>query len=211
MKRESDEKNERIFQVAKELFAMQGYHQTSANSIAEKADVSKALVFHHYKSKKALYLAIIEHSIDSMMATFNKEWEPLESNDFFEQMKGFVKAKLTVALKHPKENKLMIQAFHSPPKEAVNELQLVFQVKSKAMQSLNDEYIFNCLTPQSIREGVEMNQAKTLIRTVFEGFSQRILADYSGKYEEIVHDSDRILSEMDAIIEILKYGVIKKS
>ena len=54
MNLEMDEKNERIFQAAKELFAIHGYHQTSTNLIAEKADVSKALIFHHFNRKRKL-------------------------------------------------------------------------------------------------------------------------------------------------------------
>lgn len=201
------EKNERIFQVAKELFATLGYHQTSANLIAETADVSKALIFHHFQSKKNLYLTIINDSINVLMDAFEKEWHPQDSEDFFEQLKFFVKMKLNVAVSCPVENQLLMQAFITPPKEIMKELEQLFLEKSKPMIALNDDYIYQLLTPNSLRDDVELNQAKRLIRTVFEGFSQRIINEYTGKFENLVDETDKILAEMDAIIDILKYGV----
>jgi len=210
MNLEVDEKNERIFQAAKEQFALHGYHQTSTNLIAEHADVSKALIFHHFKSKKKLYLIIIERSIDLMQSSFEKEWYTDNTKDFFGMMKKLVSIKMTIAIKYPMDNKLLMQAFHSPPKEIAQELQLLVVEKSKAMQTLSDETIFSLLTPLSIREGVGLKHAKNLIRIVFDSFAQRIVAEYDGRYEEMVNNTEEILADMDAIIDILKYGIYKK-
>lgn len=48
-----------ILQAALELFAENGYEGVSVHSIAERAGVSKANVFHHFASKEALYLAVL--------------------------------------------------------------------------------------------------------------------------------------------------------
>ena len=45
---------------AQRLFAAQGYAATSIAQIARASGVSKAAVFHHYPSKRDLYLAVIE-------------------------------------------------------------------------------------------------------------------------------------------------------
>lgn len=209
MNLEMDEKNERIFKAAKELFALQGYHQTSTNLIAEKADVSKSLIFHHFKSKKKLYLTIIEHSIDLMQTSFDKEWHTHRTEDFFEMMKKLVSIKMIVAVRYPTENKLLMHAFHSPSKEVAQELQLLLMEKSRAMQTLSDETIFGLLTTQSIREGVKIEHAKNSIRIVFDGFSKRIISEYDGRYEEMILNREKILTELDALIDILKFGVSK--
>ena len=51
---------ERILAAAEELFSKQGFDAVSMNAIADKAGVSKANVFHHFKSKNDLYLAVIK-------------------------------------------------------------------------------------------------------------------------------------------------------
>ncbi len=50
---------ERILAAAEELFAARGYNAVSINAIAERAGVCKANIFHHFKSKNELYLAVL--------------------------------------------------------------------------------------------------------------------------------------------------------
>lgn len=58
--RPSCEGAERILAAAEELFSREGFDAVSMNAIAEKAGVSKANVFHHFKSKNDLYLAVLK-------------------------------------------------------------------------------------------------------------------------------------------------------
>jgi len=51
---------ERILAAAKDLFAESGFDSASMNAIAERAGVSKANIFHHFKSKNALYLEVLK-------------------------------------------------------------------------------------------------------------------------------------------------------
>ena len=51
---------ERILAAAKDLFAESGFDAVSINAIADRAGVSKANVFHHFKSKNDLYLAVLK-------------------------------------------------------------------------------------------------------------------------------------------------------
>lgn len=48
-----------ILAAGLELFAKRGFEGVSVHSIAEKAGVSKANVFHHFASKEALYVAVL--------------------------------------------------------------------------------------------------------------------------------------------------------
>lgn len=48
-----------ILAAGLELFAERGFEGASVHTIAEKAGVSKANVFHHFASKEALYLAVL--------------------------------------------------------------------------------------------------------------------------------------------------------
>lgn len=50
---------DRILAAAAALFAEGGYDGTSMNAIAVRAGVSKANLFHHFGSKKELYLAVV--------------------------------------------------------------------------------------------------------------------------------------------------------
>ena len=60
------ERKEQVLDVALTVFAVKGFHDTSMNDIAEAAGVTKPVVYQHYESKRALFLAIIDHVGDRM-------------------------------------------------------------------------------------------------------------------------------------------------
>ena len=49
-----------LLDVALELFAARGYHTTSMNDIAEAAGVTKPVLYQHFRSKRELYLELLE-------------------------------------------------------------------------------------------------------------------------------------------------------
>ncbi len=49
-----------LLDVALRVFAEQGYHPTSMNDIAEAAGVTKPVLYQHFRSKRALYLELLE-------------------------------------------------------------------------------------------------------------------------------------------------------
>jgi len=49
-----------LLDVALELFAAHGYHATSMNDIAEAAGVTKPVLYQHFRSKRELYLELLE-------------------------------------------------------------------------------------------------------------------------------------------------------
>ena len=61
------ERKEQVLDVALAVFAVKGFHDTSMNDIAEAAGVTKPVVYQHYESKRALFLAIIDHVGDRMI------------------------------------------------------------------------------------------------------------------------------------------------
>jgi len=55
---------QKIEEVALELFAKQGFHNTSISQIAKAATVSKGLLYNYYNSKKDLLDTIIHNAVD---------------------------------------------------------------------------------------------------------------------------------------------------
>ncbi|MCW8806463.1 MAG: TetR/AcrR family transcriptional regulator [Ignavibacteriaceae bacterium] len=58
---------ENIENIALELFALKGYHATSISQIAEKAGISKGLLYNYFKSKEQLLDSIIMKVYDEIM------------------------------------------------------------------------------------------------------------------------------------------------
>jgi AcrR family transcriptional regulator len=87
---------ENIEKIALELFAIKGYHATSISQIAEKAQISKGLLYNYYKSKEHLLDSVIMKVFDEIMRIVQLS-ENLPAEKQIEQM-------IIQTINHLKEN-----------------------------------------------------------------------------------------------------------
>lgn len=56
-----------VLEIAQDLFAREGYHHVSMDDIAERAQVSKPVLYRHFPSKLDLYLAVVDHRSQALV------------------------------------------------------------------------------------------------------------------------------------------------
>jgi AcrR family transcriptional regulator len=56
-----------ILDAARGAFAERGFHETSLDAVAERAGVSKALLYEHFASKRELYVAMLEMHVHELV------------------------------------------------------------------------------------------------------------------------------------------------
>ena len=66
------ERRELILEAAGELFGEHGYAHTNLDQIAAAAGVTKPVLYRHFDSKKALYLALLERHRDDLPRFFER-------------------------------------------------------------------------------------------------------------------------------------------
>ena len=66
------DRRELILEASRECFAEGGYHQTSLGDIAERAGVSKALLYEHFASKRELHAAMLEAHVHELIERINE-------------------------------------------------------------------------------------------------------------------------------------------
>ena len=54
--------------AAREVFVAQGYHSAAMDDIADRAGVSKPVLYQHFPGKLELYLALLDHHADEIVA-----------------------------------------------------------------------------------------------------------------------------------------------
>jgi len=54
------ERRAQLLGVAREVFGTSGFHQVSMDEVAERAGVTKPILYDHFSSKKDLYLALLD-------------------------------------------------------------------------------------------------------------------------------------------------------
>src|SRR5215471_2489027 len=58
-----------LLTAAQEVFVAQGYHAAAMDEIAERAGVSKPVLYQHFPGKLDLYLALLDQSVDELVET----------------------------------------------------------------------------------------------------------------------------------------------
>ena len=62
-----DERRSLLLSAALEVFTQAGYHQAAMDEIADRAGVSKPVLYQHFPSKLDLYLAVLDLHIDRLV------------------------------------------------------------------------------------------------------------------------------------------------
>ncbi|GAA1152926.1 TetR/AcrR family transcriptional regulator [Ornithinicoccus hortensis] len=62
------ERRAQLLQAAQESFVHKGYHATAMDDIAERAGVSKPVLYQHFASKQDLYLGLVDLQADRLVA-----------------------------------------------------------------------------------------------------------------------------------------------
>src|SRR5216683_7237889 len=82
-----------LLAAAQEVFVAQGYHAAAMDEIAERAGVSKPVLYQHFPGKLELYLALLDESVDELVrivrdalasTTDNKQRVPATFKAFFD-------------------------------------------------------------------------------------------------------------------------------
>ena len=63
------ERRRQLLDAALEVFVSQGYHAAAMDEIAERAGVSKPVLYQHFPGKLELYLALLDESVDALVET----------------------------------------------------------------------------------------------------------------------------------------------
>jgi AcrR family transcriptional regulator len=69
-----------LLAAAQEVFVAQGYHAAAMDDIAERAGVSKPVLYQHFPGKLELYLALLDESVDALTATVRAALESTTDN-----------------------------------------------------------------------------------------------------------------------------------
>src|SRR5713226_5482027 len=56
-----------LLDAAMEVFVARGYHAAAMDEIADRAGVSKPVLYQHFPGKQELYLALLDESVDRLI------------------------------------------------------------------------------------------------------------------------------------------------
>jgi AcrR family transcriptional regulator len=75
-----EERRVQLLIAAREVFVAQGYHTAGMDDIAERAGVSKPVLYQHFPGKLDLYLALLDEGIAALLATLREAMATTNDN-----------------------------------------------------------------------------------------------------------------------------------
>ncbi|MGH8792476.1 MAG: TetR/AcrR family transcriptional regulator [Stackebrandtia sp.] len=75
-----NQRRRQLLDAAQEVFVANGYHSTAMDDIAERAGVSKPVLYQHFPGKLELYLALLETHGDALVDTVRTAMESTKDN-----------------------------------------------------------------------------------------------------------------------------------
>lgn len=73
-------RRKQLLAAAQQVFVAQGYHAAAMDDIAERAGVSKPVLYQHFPGKLDLYLALLDSSCDTIIASTRAALESTQDN-----------------------------------------------------------------------------------------------------------------------------------
>jgi AcrR family transcriptional regulator len=77
------ERRQQLIEVAKSLFAERGYEGTSIEEIAQRANVSKPVVYEHFGGKEGLYAVVVDREMSALLDGITSSLTNNRSRDGF--------------------------------------------------------------------------------------------------------------------------------
>jgi len=94
-----DDRRAELLALGAEVFGKRPYDEVRIDEIAERAGVSRALMYHYFPDKRAFFAAVVKGQADRLFETTNTP--PTPGQNLFEEVRGGVLAYMQYHQEHP--------------------------------------------------------------------------------------------------------------
>ncbi|MGG3916950.1 TetR/AcrR family transcriptional regulator [Parageobacillus thermoglucosidasius] len=210
--KQPQEKKDLIIKVAIEEFVKNGYEKASTDVITRRAGISKGILFHYFKSKKNLYLYLVNYVKDFLTEIAMTKLKKIQSDDFFERIKEIVLLKQEIMIQYLQETQFITAAFLNPPVAVKAEMEKIIKEYYEAYQEdflLEHVYIKELIQTEKLREDISADTVIRMTMCIVDQLSNKYLALYKNKQMDIMNTTEFMLRELNEYLKIVKYGIYK--
>ena len=180
-----------------------GYEKASTDAIVKSAGVSKGLLFHHFGSKKDLFLYTYDYAIKTVMSEFY-DLINLNEGDILERWRQIALLKMDLMQKHPAIFNFIAHASF-PGSGDVRE-----NIKAAKENLTSEVYpkLFYDIDRSVFRDNVDVDTAIRVIIFTIEGYANAE-ADPKKSTEGYYGEYGRYLNDLEKYIKFFKSNFYK--
>ncbi len=196
-----EKKRESIFEASLSEFAAQGYSLASTNRIVRASEISKGSLFQYFETKESLYYYVLDRVVAEYIEALGRHFY---SSDLFEMVSEYVRSELGWYAAHPREYRLLLEAFHNDGSEISRRIAERYGreaggVYDALLQSVD-------MSRFSGDRKTLTNVLKWTLDGLKEAFSQRLLAAADGVPSELF---EAYTKELERCLAVLKEGFFR--
>jgi TetR/AcrR family transcriptional regulator len=195
---------ERILAAAFEEFATNRFKIASTNQIAKEAKVAKGLLFHYFKNKEELYLAVFERTVLRVTEIF---WSQLQPNqaDIFERLRYWSVLRLKMVHEDPKMYHFMSMAMTDCPETMKPKFMKILEpIQRKVWEELTRDADIS-----KLRSGVTLQQTIEVLTIFTAGLEQRMSAFMSATPDHGLAMLEALNQQVHSYLELIRDGLYK--
>lgn len=194
----SAEKQKIITDAAMTCFAINGYKKTSINDIAIAARVSKALIFHYFGTKKALYLYMLELCVNIFLNEINEKLDNTVT-DFFDRIKHVTDIEISILKKHPAMPSFLKSAYFENDYEIKDDIKAI--LANDKVENLRNKIAFGVDTSK-FKDDIDPKVVMKILTLLTDG--------YLSKLTTTGIDLDALCQEFNGYINLFKRNFYKE-
>lgn len=194
------EKQNTIIDAALAAFGANGYKKTSVSDVAAAAGISKAMVFHYFGTKKALYLYLMEVCGRTLMQEINGKFDR-SVTDFFDRILLATDIEISVMKKHPAILSFLNSAYFETDAEVKTDLQAVFT--GEEGENFREKLVFDGMDASKFKDGVDPKLVMKMLTWMGYGYMNIFPLN-------IKAGLDAVYKEFEDCIRLLKNNLYKE-
>lgn len=193
----------KILQVALNEFANYSYEKSSINRICTDGNISKGVMYHHFKDKDELYLLCVRYCYDTMLDYYKSKLK--DNEDWREEIKNFLDIRYHFFRENPLLQKIFFNTLLKMPDHLKGEIKKI----TKSLDELNYQFFMKILKKIKIRHGLKPEEIIFLLDAVQNMLNEKFYgkAQKSEEIEEISQEYDRTAEKW---IDIMLYGILER-
>lgn len=192
------EKQKIIVDAALKSFGTNGYKKTSVSDIAAAAGISKAMIFHYFGTKKALYLYLIDLCGNMLMNEINEKFD-YTVTDFFDRIKLISNIKISVM----KEHHAILSFLSSMYLENDEELKEDIKAILAKGESFRNEIEFSDVDYSKFKDGIDLKLFMKMLTWITDGYASQLSSKVEPNY-------DVLFKEFENCLDLLKNNFYKE-
>lgn len=187
----SEEKQNIIINAALSVFSEFSYKKASTDDIAKTANISKALIFHYFGTKKELYLFLYEYAKKFLINSMSK-FHDYSETDFFKILADAQISKLKVLVVYPNIMRFLVKSYC----EESDEVKPNIDTKMAELVKSTTERFYERADMSKFKEGIDVHKIINIILWMSDGYLRSRSAE---EFEDLSALNDDYLSYLELL------------